>query len=418
MQKKFYSHYNALCNEFSDNIQCLWVDIAHGYAIIGIYDTSIQAYKNALFYDKDNVKALYGLGKLYIAIQDFNNAKEIINQVDSIKNEEFKTSVLKGHYYLKKNEIEKSYKSFEKACETVDEYDSYLLYGVGLFYEAINKNEIAGKIYLRHYNQYNFYDLNVELLFRLGIIYKNDNNEDIAMRIFNVLLQMNDLRSIVKDDVNVQIAHLLEKKQEYKTAKLIAYDILSKNPAHIFSCRLMSWILFKEEKFDELIEFIIKITPLVNDAYVYYILARAYFNQKKFAESFETYRKSILQDKSNPWFWNSIGMLYYKNNQIKEARGKFETAIELEQNFTEAKFNLALCDQIEELVNGEEKSKQELEDLKIKNNLDALEVEPDIENTPYFKAQLFLGGPVYKLDKNKIESYELPIDKIVLKYCE
>lgn len=393
----FKTHINtiySICNEFVEDAQEIWINIAQGYANIGIYSTSIQAYLNALCYDRENVFVLYGLGKLYIHTRDFIAAKDIIMILDKNKNEEFKSEVLKGHYYLRKNDVDKSYLSFKKACEICIEYDSYFLYGLGMFFEAIRNYEISGKIYLRHYNQYNFYEMNTELLFRLGMIFKSQNNIDIALRIFNILLQMNELRVLERSDVNLQIAHLYEKKNEHKNAIDIIEKIIDKTTKHQCAIRLLCWIYYKEEKYTEI--FNMPNIKNMEDPYVLYILGRAYYETQNYLESFDMYRNAIIHDKMNPWFWNSIGILYYKNEQYKEARGKFETAQEMYHGFEEAKNNLKL------FVDTENSSTNILHD-----------VVPDIELTQYFNSDVFLGDVIYKIDKNKIKSYNLPIEDVI-----
>ncbi|KAM0673522.1 glucose repression mediator protein [Gurleya vavrai] len=394
MHKKF---------RFGQEMKSLWLEIAHGYAMMGVYKTSIQLYQNSLFYDKENVNALYGLGKLYIGTMDLKQAREIISKLENNGNEEFKISVIKGHYYLKKNEIDKSYKYFKKACDMSGGYDSFFLYGLGLFYEAIGNNELAKKIYLRHYNQYNFYDLNVDILFRLGVIFKNEKDEDIAMRIFNVLLQMNDLRIIDKNDVNLQIAHFFEKKNDFETSKFIIIKIIQNEPENLHACRLLAWVFFKFKKYEECIDFLSKTYDEIEDAYIFYILGRCFYSLKRYNEAFEMYRKAIICDKLNPWFWNSIGILYLKNEQYKESKKKFLTAIQIDNRFFEPKKNLKLSN----IIQHSEKDKENTE----KNHkIQYLDVIPDIQNTPYFNAQNFLGGPIYNVDKNKINSYELNLD--------
>lgn len=408
--------------DLSFEFEQTWLDIASGYAILGKYETALQAYKNALIHNPFNAVALYGMGKISLALNDLKTAKDVIEKLNRLTNEKFKFSVLSGHLYLKENNIDKAFMNLKIAAESVEEYDSYYLYGIGLFYEAIENYDVASKIFLRHYHQYTFYEMNVDLLFRLGMIYKNKNTEDIALRMFNVLLQMDDLLILKREDVTVQIAHILEKNGNHEKANKVIEVILQKNGEHIFSHRLSFWTYYKENSFDSGLEYFHQLALKLQDPYLFYLLGRIYFTLNNNEQCFEMYRNAILKSRTDPWLWNSIGILYMKNKQYEEAKNKFITALSLDTEFEEGKHNLTICILLKN-EDEEEIEKLNSKNLLLKNkymeykekNPEPLDVFPDLGNSLYFKTQLFLGGPVYTYNKSKAQKFDLPYDEIASK---
>lgn len=414
-----------------------WFDIASVCTIIGHYDTALQAYRNALATDATSFDAMYGIGQIALIRNDIDLLRDIIEKFKLEEAERFRFLVLNAHYFLKINDIKRSFECFQRAGDFLI-LDNFLLYGIGLFFEAVGKGTLAGRIFLRHYNQCSLVGCNAELLFRIGMIYKNEGFDAIALRIFNVLMQMHD-NPLPWSSIALQIGHINIMQGEDEKAKQIIEDVLSDDQDNIFVHRLIAWLIFKEKDTNKGLERILRMGLKLGDPYILYVSARLLFLSNKLDESFEIYKKAIKRDKLDPWFWNSLGILYAKNNQYEEARGKFTIAISLDKTFEEARINLRTAT-VRLMRFRDEDSTQvnnKMEDIEGKNgcyseidlneiqysdehleSTEFVDVEPDLVNSQYFSTQLFLGGPLFRFDKENIDLYEREIQQILTKALE
>jgi tetratricopeptide (TPR) repeat protein len=401
----------------SETYERMWIEIGMGFATMGNSEKAIRSFKYSLKHNPNSGVALYELGKSYLECDYLESVGEVAQKLGSYEEYQFYSNCLFGHFYLKKNDIMKSYDHFKKAGINSEMYDSCYLYGIGLMYEAVGNDGMAYKFFLRHHNYFNLYNKNVEILFRLAIIYKKERVYSMVPKIFNILLQMKDIRPLKKNDIYVQIAHTQELKNDNESAMNTISNILKNDSKYIFAIRLKAWILFKVgdyAKAESYLKSVIKIYG--GDSYLWYLLARSRFELKKIEESFDSYRVALITERGNHWYWNSAGVLYFMNKQYEEARVNFMNALKIEPDFDEAKYNYNMaCEMIG--LDSEEKRNSGVGcgDAEGSGGSQTWDVRPDISNTPYFTTQLFLGGPIYKYDKSKIESFDLPVESILNK---
>lgn len=414
-----------------------WFDIANVCTIIGHYDTAIQAYRNALAINATCFDALYGIGQIALIRNDTNLLREIIEKFRNYESERFRYCVLYGQYYLKINDIKKSYECFKEAGNYLI-LDNFFLYGIGLFFEAIGNRTLAGRVFLKHYDKCSLIGCNAELLFRIAMIYKNEGSDAISLRLFNVLMQMHD-NPIPWPIIALQIAHIKIHQKDYTKAKSIIKEIFTIDPENIHVHRLNAWMAYEENNMNDEIENILRIGSKKNDPYILYIAGRFLFDTDKLIESFEIYKKAIRRDRNDPWFWNSLGILYAKNKQYEEAKGKFLVSFFLNKNIKETKHNLKIIRKklkegskdaknvlkfkIEDLENGNNMysgfdiSNLDLSDSEI-DSIDFADVNPDPIRSPYFSTHLFLSGKLFRYDGIDCDLYEREIQNILIKSPE
>lgn len=396
-----------------------WFDIASAYVVIGNYDSALKAYRNALATNSTSYDAMYGIGQIALIRDDLNLLREIIDKFKCEESEEFRYLVLNGHFYLKIKNIQKAFECFQKAGEFMI-MENFFMFGIGLFYEAIGRGTLAGRIFLKHYNRCNLVGYNAELLFRIAMIYKNEGYCAIALRIFNVLMQMHDIR-LSWSSIMLQIAHINALEGKFTEARQIIDEVIVTDCDNIFVYRLSAWICYKENNAAKDFDSILKIGLQLDDPYILYIIGRLFFAMNELKDSFRIYKKAIKCDKFEPWFWNSLGVLYAKNNQFEEARLKFVIALSLDKNFSEAEHNLKML-HIQTSTHPSSLSTHSIgmngdEEINFEN-MGFIDVDPDLCHSLYFSTHLFLGSSIFRFDKSNTEFYETEIQNIVTKSLE
>lgn len=65
--------------------------------------------------------------------------------------------------------------------------------------------------------------------------------------------------------------------------------------------------------------------------------------QGKFQAAEEFLLRALEADRSNPYAWNNLGMVYYRQGRYADAVPRFDNALKLKNNLAPAASNLALC---------------------------------------------------------------------------
>ena len=63
-------------------------------------------------------------------------------------------------------------------------------------------------------------------------------------------------------------------------------------------------------------------------------------SQRKYNKAYEAYQQAVYRDGRNPTFWCSIGVLYYRINQYRDALDAYSRAIRLNPSISEVWYDL------------------------------------------------------------------------------
>ena len=79
------------------------------------------------------------------------------------------------------------------------------------------------------------------------------------------------------------------------------------------------------------------------DGYTWYLLGRSLMQQARHTQAYTAYQQAVYRDSQNPRFWCSIGILYYRITQYRDALDAYTRAIRLApDSLPEAWYNAAI----------------------------------------------------------------------------
>lgn len=397
MQNHLQSNYKTKCTKITSELEQTWLELSKSYLYLDNYDKAMSVSAKVLKYNPNNADAYFVMCQLALTKNDNNKVFEFISKIAKLKGEDQKYHLLCGHYFLRNN-IERSYKHFTKVLEQgCNTNKSYLMYGIALFKDMIGDYEGAKSIYIQYYNKFNFYSYHIDILFRLGVIYKKQEKYRYAGRIFNILLQMKRLNVISRNDLYTQIAHLKELQGKDKEAFGIVESILKDDKEHVFANRLFAWLRYKKK--ENVNDF--------KDPYCYYLRGRLYFEKNKTDDAIKILNNALELEDSDPWIWNSLGIVHYKRKEYEKAKENFLLAYTLDKaNNIYEKNLMASCHRIENnTLNGSVETRSIAKNEK----LDVRDIVPDIAKSAFFDTHLIFGGKVFIKNILKMKIFEFKV---------
>ncbi|MFH4976698.1 hypothetical protein AB6A40_003407 [Gnathostoma spinigerum] len=195
--------------------------------------------------------------------------------------------------------------------------------------------------------------LAIEVHTRLGFIYKNLEQFDLALKHFNIaLLDSTESSFLSKTELRFHIAHCydcagdLERAfHEYRSISL-DQNVTLPTKLHAQILRQLGWICYRTErpeenrqqKIFEAEQYLIQSRDLEPSCgKTYYYLGRCYGELPERAhDAFANYRHSIDKSEADADTWCSIGVLYQQQNQPMDALQAFICAVQLDSEHSAA----------------------------------------------------------------------------------
>ncbi|KAG5221312.1 TPR protein [Salix suchowensis] len=249
-----------------------------------------------------------------------------------------------------KDDLQKAYSAYQQALYLLPnpKEDPKLWYGIGILYDrygSLDHAEEAFSSVLRMDKDLDFDKAN-EILFRLGIIYKQQGKYEESLACFDRILR-NPPSPLAHADIWFQIGHVYEQQKDPRQgASAVRLALPSR------------WFIVPEPGIgypiphEELGSWSVDYASLgpsfkVNlasadssDAQSWYLLGRAYMAGQKYNKAYEAYQQAVYRDGRNPTFWCSIGVLYFQINQFRDALDAYSRAIRINPYISEVWFDL------------------------------------------------------------------------------
>lgn len=378
---------------------------------------STKCCNEALITNPKNVNTLYVMGKCLIQQENFGMAKEIIEKIKNLDPVNVYGNILEGHVLLKNGQLLESYSLFSSAYKNIIFHDVYLSYGLGLFYDTLEKHELARKWFTLCLTSDIELFKYLEIMYRIGVCYKKEKKLFDALGVFE-RLETFVKTDLFQDDVRLQIAHVYEIINEHDVCNDFLSKLKGSRQTNIFINRLKSWIYFKTNNFDLIkglfecpkdkaqhksYKFSVKnlqkelnycdcsIVNDVKDHYILYLLGRSLVLEGEYDTALELFNICTQLDPKSYLAFNSAGIINYKRKNYETAKKSFQDALNIKPNFYDAINNL-------KVVN-----------YKINNKFCAtkiLESDPDIFLTKYLDSQIIFNECICY--PNNTETSSLP----------
>ncbi|KAF7300373.1 Transcriptional corepressor [Mycena chlorophos] len=245
----------------------------------------------------------------------------------------------------------KAYSAYQQALYLLPnpKEDPKLWYGIGILYDrygSLDHAEEAFSSVLRMDKDLDFDKAN-EILFRLGIIYKQQGKYNESLNCFDRILR-NPPNPLAHADIWFQIGHVYEQQKDLpvrRARKTLHERVVQDNPGHAKVLQQLGWLYHQDgssfQNQDLAIQYLTKsLEADPSDAQSWYLLGRAYMAGQKYNKAYEAYQQAVYRDGRNPTFWCSIGVLYFQINQYRDALDAYSRAIRINPYISEVWFDL------------------------------------------------------------------------------
>ncbi|ETW87651.1 hypothetical protein HETIRDRAFT_246092, partial [Heterobasidion irregulare TC 32-1] len=314
---------------------------------MGDLEHALSAYENALRHNPMSVPGLTQVAGIARVKENFPMAVEYFQRVIHLQQDNGEIWSALGHCYLMQDDLQKAYSAYQQALYSLPnpKENPKLWYGIGILYDrygSLDNAEEAFSSVLRMDKE--DFDKSNEVLFRLGIIYKQQSKYDDSLRCFDRILR-NPPSPLANADIWFQIGHVYEQQGDHVRARDAYERVVAENPVHAKVLQQLGWLFHQDgtpfQNQDVAIHHLTKsLEADPADAQSWYLLGRAYMAGQKYNKAYEAYQQAVYRDGRNPTFWCSIGVLYFQINQFRDALDAYSRAIRINPYIPEVWFDL------------------------------------------------------------------------------
>ncbi|KAF8512175.1 hypothetical protein JB92DRAFT_337066 [Gautieria morchelliformis] len=323
------------------------------------------AYENALRHNPHSVPSLMQLASIARIKENYAKAVDYFQRVIHIQPDHGESWSAVGHCYLMQDDLQKAYAAYQQALYWLPnpKEDPKLWYGIGILYDRYGSLDHAEEAFASVLRMDRDFDKANEILFRLGIIYKQQGKYAQSLEVgvptypfrapsvFLIPRQCFEriLRSppnpLAHVDIWFQMGHVFEQQKDYHRAKDAYERVVQDKPHHAKVLQQLGWLHHQPDapfqNQDLAIQYLTKsLEADATDAQSWYLLGRAYMQGQKYNKAYEAYQQAVYRDGRNPTFWCSIGVLYFQINQYRDALDAYSRAIRINPYISEVWFDL------------------------------------------------------------------------------
>ncbi|KAG1725558.1 TPR-like protein [Suillus paluster] len=325
-----------------------WLLIGRVAEQMGDLEHAITAYENALRHNPMSLSGLTQVAGIARIKENYPKAVEYFQRVLQLQEDNGEVWSALGHCYLMQDDLQKAYSAYQQALYLLPnpKEDPKLWYGIGILYDrygSLDHAEEAFASVLKMDKELDFDKAN-EILFRLGIIYKQQGKYDDSLSCFDRILR-NPPSPLAHADIWFQIGHVYEQQKDHVRAKDAYERVVADNPGHAKVLQQLGWLYHQDgssfQNQELAIQYLTKsLEADPSDAQSWYLLGRAYMAGQKYNKAYEAYQQAVYRDGRNPTFWCSIGVLYFQINQFRDALDAYSRAIRINPYISEVWFDL------------------------------------------------------------------------------
>ncbi|KIJ21344.1 hypothetical protein PAXINDRAFT_104349 [Paxillus involutus ATCC 200175] len=325
-----------------------WLLIGRVAEQMGDLEHAITAYENALRHNPMSLPGLTQVAGIARIKENYPKAIEYFQRVLQLQEDNGEVWSALGHCYLMQDDLQKAYSAYQQALYYLPnpKEDPKLWYGIGILYDrygSLDHAEEAFASVLKMDKELDFDKAN-EILFRLGIIYKQQGKYEDSLTCFDRILR-NPPSPLAYADIWFQIGHVYEQQKDHVHAKDAYERVIADNPGHAKVLQQLGWLYHQDgssfQNQELAIQYLTKsLEADPSDAQSWYLLGRAYMAGQKYNKAYEAYQQAVYRDGRNPTFWCSIGVLYFQINQFRDALDAYSRAIRINPYISEVWFDL------------------------------------------------------------------------------
>ena len=338
------------------------------------YKNAISAYRHAIEVDRDNLDAIRGLAQNLMNDGQADAALEQYKVIADANPEDAQTYVRIAEIYRKQGKFDLALESLKKA-ESMVQDSVEVPYSMAAVYQAQGRFDEASQILQNLVKKtektdgnYNQSERNNRAVFleRLGSVYRDQGNTQLAVDTFRKLLALGDENAVRGYQ---QIIDTYRESKQWQQATAVAKEATQKLPNNrdlrmvldgqladtgepdkalkdvrsmlkgtpedrevYITLAQMNTRLKRWNEAEEALDKAEQLSTKPEDkAYVYFLRGSTYERQKKFEQAEEMFRKVLANDPQNAMTLNYLGyMLADRGIKLDEALGYIKKAVELD----------------------------------------------------------------------------------------
>jgi len=294
--------------------------------ILGELNFKKESYLNSMFffyqalkYDEDNLIANKFLSEIFIIMEDYEQALEILNYISKNNNEHIIYYNM-GYCYYKINKFDKSINSYTQAI-LIDPEDYKTFYQLGMSYKSNKLFKQSLDAFKKSIKLNPNWGLGH---YELGLIYQMTLNDDLAIYHFELANKNENF-----DDLNYRLGMLYFKNEQfYKSMKQLK-EYLVQNMNDIETMKIMGDIFLKLGRFPEAIDIfnrLIENDP--NNQSFYYNIASSFYQLNDLDNALDYFLKVIELNEEDYSIYIDIGIIFNKKNLFSEAESYLLKALD------------------------------------------------------------------------------------------
>jgi glucose repression mediator protein len=315
---------------------------------LGSKEECLEAAKRALSYNPNNDKVLLLANSIKPQI---NAIRKLIDEnCTRLQKEKEKYPIWKNlcSYYLALGDFPNSFAALAHILQSIDKNDNNFLYAAGVVYAHFHYSDVAISFFQQILaNEPSFYLAN-DFAFRLGVLYRNIDRITESNEAFQSIMQPPfDLK---QNDIQLQIAYNLSKAGQQEAALSMYQQMHTIYPKNIKLTQqyFIAKLLFSEQSQLRELQYELnnEMKAMEFDPILALVDARISIKIDDTKVAFEKCKKCINYCSDSPYFWISLGVLYFKNDQSNDAITSFQRALYLRYDIPEPWLNIGLVHEL------------------------------------------------------------------------
>lgn len=324
--------------------EAIWFRIGAMQSAMNDRERALDAFERVLAVNPRNVRAMTQAGAVLAKKECYPQAVSYLQRAITEESNCGEAWAVLAHCYVMTDDLQKAYQAYQNALSHLpNPRDPNLWYGIGLLYDRYGSLDNALEAFLAVLSISPEFERADEVCFCIGIIYKEQQNFDDALKYFNkVVVAANPPPPLTRADGWYQIGHVHELKRDITVALEMYKHALAENPKHPKTLQNFGWLEHQHNSNSSeairLLKHSAELDP--SDGQTWYLLGRVYMALREFRQAYDAYQQAVYRDGRNATFWCSIGVLYYQMNQYRDAMDAYSRAIRLNPYVSEVWYDL------------------------------------------------------------------------------
>ncbi|CAN8063290.1 unnamed protein product [Agarophyton chilense] len=333
-----------LTNRLSAAKEAVWFRIGVLQSNMRDRERALNAFERVLAVNPNNVPAMTQAGAVLAKKECYHEAIGYLQRAITADDSCGETWAVLAHCYVMTEDLQKAYQAYQSALSNMpNPRCPNLWYGIGLLYDRYGSLDNALEAFLAVLSISPDFERVDEVCFCIGIIYKEQQKFDEALKYFNrVVVASNPPPPLTRADGWYQIGHVHELRRDVDSAIEMYKQALKENPQHPKTLQNYGWLEHSHNNNPteaiQLLRQSAEHEP--NDGQTWYLLGRVYMSLREFHQAYDAYQQAVYRDCQNATFWCSIGVLYYQMNQRRDAMDAYLRAIGLNPYVSEVWYDL------------------------------------------------------------------------------